>query len=142
MNTLIFKRYFSTIFAIAFTTINLVGCKSESEKFFSGRPSEMSMIHNQIIAGSPETMIELLRVPSRFPDANEVHISDWQNSIIAWWRHPEKHNLMISSFEKISRNEIHTLKVWIRVRDKNQTKENSMTLNEIEAILNQTQLPK
>lgn len=142
MNTLLSQHYLLTIFVIVFTALPLVGCKEESDKFFSGRPSEMSMLQNRMIAGPPETMIELLRVPSRFPDSKEVHISDWQNSIIAWWRHPEKHKIMISSFEKISRNEMHTLKVWIQVRDKNQTKDNSMTLDEIEAMLNQVKQPK
>jgi len=81
-------------------------------------------------------MIDLLRVPSRFPDATEAQISDWQGSVIAWWRHPEKHELMVNSFGKISRYEMHALRVWVRVRAKLQTEANSLTLNEIDAALN------
>ncbi len=114
----------------------LVGCEEDADDFFSGRPSEMAMVHNRIIGGPSESMIELLRVPSRFPDATETQISQWQGSVIAWWRHPEKHELMIASFRKISRNEMYTLGVWVRVRDKHQTKENSLILNEIEVALN------
>ena len=130
------QHYLGTIFALVVAAMLLVGCKEGAEEFFSGRPSEMAMVHNRIIGGPPETMIELLRVPSRFPDATEAHIADWQGSVIAWWGHPEKHELMIASFGKISRNEMYTLKVWVRVRDKNQTKNNSLILNEIEDALN------
>ena len=135
------QHYLDPIFALAVTAMLLAGCKEGAEEFFSGRPSEMSMVHNRIIGGPPETMIELLRVPSRFPDATETHIADWQGSIIAWWGHPEKRELMITSFGKISRNEMYTLKVWVRVRDKNQTKDNSLILNEIEAALNAVPSP-
>lgn len=38
------------------------GCKKGAEQFFSGRPSEMSMLHNRIIGGPPATIVELLRV--------------------------------------------------------------------------------
>jgi len=124
------------IFALVAGTVLTVGCKDDAASFFSGRPSEMAMVHNRIIAGPPESMIELLRVPSRFPEATEAHISDWQGSVIAWWRHLEKHELMVNSFEKISRNEMHTLRVWVRVRAKLQTEANSLTLTEIDAALN------
>ena len=99
------------------------------------------MLHNRIIAGPPETMIELLMVPSRFPAATEAQISDWQGSVIAWWRHPKKHELMIVSFGKLSRNEISTLRIWLRVRDKLQTDANSLTLSEIEAALDSVPPP-
>ena len=81
-------------------------------------------------------MINLLKVPSRFPDATESHIALWQNSIIAWWRNEEKHELMKISFKKISKNEMYMLREWVRVRDKLHTEKNSITLDEIEAALN------
>jgi len=134
------QQHLTAIFILMAGTMLLVGCTGDADDFFSGRPSEMAMVHNRIIAGPPESMIELLRVPSRFPDATETQISQWQESVIAWWRHPEKHELMIASFEKMSRNEMYTLGVWVRVRDKHQTKENSLILNEIEAALNEVPL--
>lgn len=125
---------------LVLATLLLAGCKDDADSFFSGRPSEMSMVHNRIIGGPPETMVELLRVPSRFPDANEAQISDWQGSVIAWWRNAEKHGLMVDSFAKISRHEMYELRVWVRVRDKFQTEANAKTLSEIDAALDA--LPK
>jgi hypothetical protein len=112
------------------------GCKEGAEEFFSGRPSEMAMVHNRIIAGPPEAMVELLRVPSRFPDATESHIANWQESVIAWWWHPEKHDLMIASFGKMSREEVHALRDWVRVRHKHRSKEKARALDEIEVAIN------
>ena len=113
-------------------TVTLFGaCKEGADKFFSGRPSEMAMVHNRIIGGPPEAMVELLRVPSRFPDATESHIADWQESVIAWWRNPDKHQLMIASFGKISGDEMHALRNWVRVSDKNRSKEKAQVLDEI-----------
>ena len=38
----------------------LVGCKGGAEDFFEGRPSEMSLVHNRIIEGSQDSMIDFL----------------------------------------------------------------------------------
>jgi hypothetical protein len=130
------QHHLPSIFALVIVALLLVGCKEGADDFFSGRPSEMAMVHNRIIGGPPESMIELLRVPSRFPDATEAHISHWQDSVIAWWQHPEKHELMIVSFGKISHNELSTLRSWVRFRDKNQTKKNVLALNKVEEALN------
>lgn len=117
------------------------GCNESADEFFSGRPSEMSMVHNRIIAGQPEAMVELLRVPSLFPDATESHIANWQESVIAWWLHPEKHELMKTSFGKISREEINALRNWVRTRGKNLSNEKTSALDEIEKAINATILP-
>jgi hypothetical protein len=119
------------VVAVAFLT----GCKQGADKFFSGRPSEMSMVHNRIIGGPPEAMVELLRVPSRYPDATESHIADWQESVIAWWGHAEKHQLMTASFGKTSPGERQALRNWLRVRDKHRSQEKAKALDEIEAAL-------
>jgi hypothetical protein len=117
------------------------GCKEGADKFFSGRPSEMAMVHNRIIGGPPEAMVELLRVPFRFPDATEAQIGNWQESVIAWWQSPEKHDVMVASFGKISREEIHALRSWVRVRDKNRSKEKAQILDEIVAAINGSPSP-
>jgi len=119
------------VVAVTFVT----GCKQGADKFFSGRPSEMSMVHNRIIGGPPEAMLELLRVPSRYPDATESHIAVWQESVIAWWGHPEKHKLMAASFGKTSPEERQALRNWLRARDKYRSKEKAKALDEIEAAL-------
>ena len=133
------RQYYLILPFVAAATL-LAGCEEGAEKFFSGRPSEMAMVHNRIIAGPPEAMVELLRVPSRFPDATESHIAIWQESVIAWWWHPEKHKLMIASFGKMSREEMYALRNWVRVRDKYRSKEKAKALDEIEVAINTTAL--
>ncbi len=130
------QRYLSLtlVVAAAFFT----GCKEGADKFFSGRPSEMSMVHNRIIGGRPEAMVELLRVPSRYPDATESHVAMWQESVIAWWWHPEKHELMTAALGKLSPAELSALRNWVRIRDKYRSKEKAKALDEIEAALNAT----
>jgi hypothetical protein len=128
------QRYLIILLVVAATLF--AGCKKGAEQFFSGRPSEMSMVHNRIIGGPPETMVELLRVPSRFPDATEAHIADWQESVIAWWLNPEKHALMMASFGKISSAEMQALRNWVQVRDKYRSKEKAKVLDEIGAAIN------
>jgi len=122
-------------------TMVVAGCKHNADSFFSGRPSEMAMVHNQIIAGRPESMVELMKIPSRFPDATEAQISKWQGSMNAWWKHPQMHEVMVSSFQKMSRYELHNLMVWVRVRDKLHTKDDSLTLDEIEVALSAVPVP-
>ena len=115
----------------------LAGCKKGADEFFSGRPSEMAMVHNRVIGGPPEAMLELLRVPSRFPEATDAHIADWQESAIAWWHHPEKRGLMAASFGTLSREERHALRNWVRVRDQHRSKEKAKVLDEVEVAINQ-----
>ncbi len=130
------QHYLIPTLVVAATLIT--GCKKGADEFFSGRASEMSMVHNRIIGGPPEAMVELLRVPSRFPDATESHIANWQESVIAWWGHSEKHGIMTASFGKMSHEEMYALRNWVRVRDKYRSKEKAKALDEIEAALNAT----
>jgi hypothetical protein len=113
----------------------LAGCKDGADDFFSGRPSGMAMVHNRIIGGPPEAMVELLRVPSRFPAAKEAHIADWQESAIAWWLNAEKRGLMVASFGRISGEETRALRDWVRVRDPHRSREKAQVLDEIDAAL-------
>jgi hypothetical protein len=126
------RRYLPIVVAMA---LPLAGCKDGADAFFSGRPSEMSMAHNRIIAGTPEAMVELLRVPSRFPDAKESHIANWQESAIAWWGRADKRGAMIASATKLSRQEAQALKAWLRLRDGQRSAEKARALDEIEAAL-------
>ena len=61
----------------------LAGCQESADSFFSGRPSGMAMAHNKVLDGSADSMVELLRVPARFPDATDAHKLNWQESPIA-----------------------------------------------------------
>lgn len=109
--------------------------EESADRFFSGRPSGMAMVHNRIIGGPPEAMVELLRVPSRFPDAKPSHIADWQESAIAWWANAQKHDLMIASLRKISGEERRALESWTRFRHLHRSREKARVLDEIEAAL-------
>jgi hypothetical protein len=135
VNGVLVRQHYLILTLVAAATL-FAGCKDGAEEFFSGRPSEMAMVHNRIIGGPPEAMVELLRVPSRFPDATESHIASWQESVIAWWWHPEKHEVMIASFGKMSREEVHALRDWVRVRHKYRSKEKAKALDEIEVAIN------
>ena len=95
----------------------------------------MAMVHNQVIAGGPEAMLELLRVPSRFPDARESHVANWQESMIAWWWSPEKRPQMTVSFGRVSREEMRSMRSWLQVRDKERSREKARALDEIEDAL-------
>jgi len=121
---------------LAFLTAAIItGCGSDADNFFSGRPSEMSLVHNRVIAGGPEAMATLLKVPVQFPEANEAQIGMWQSSIIAWWRNANRKEEIESLFSEISRNEAYHLLLWVKVRTKHETTENSKTLTEIEIAL-------
>jgi hypothetical protein len=129
-------RYRSLILIVVIAVVLLAGCKESADGFFTGRPSGMATVHNRVIAGPPEAMADLLRVPSRFPDATKPHIANWQESVIAWWRHPEKQRLVIVSFGKLSHEEMSAFKKWITVRDRDLNKEKLKALGEIEAAMN------
>ena len=124
-------KYLTIITYSLFALLFLVGCKGGAEEFFEGRPSEMSLVHNRIIEGSQDSMIELLKVPSRFPDATDDNISDWQNSIVAWWQVPEKKNLMITSYKKLTQNEMSQLNNWFEARSSSMPDIKIKTLREI-----------
>lgn len=111
------------------------GGGGDADSFFSGRPSGMAEVHNRVLAGPPEAMVELLRVPSRFPKAAEAHIHQWQGSAAAWWRSPQKHTVMRDAFKQLSREERDALKAWLRARSKGQTVSEMRTLQEIEAAV-------
>ncbi len=74
------------LLALLIVAVILEGCRETADSFFSGRPSGMAMAHNRVLGGSVESVIDLLRIPRRFPDAEARHKSDWQEPVIAWWR--------------------------------------------------------
>lgn len=111
------------------------GCAENARDFFSGRPSGMAMVHNRIIAGPPEAMADLLRVPSRFPDATEAHVADWQGSLTAWWQNPGKRAIMVAMFRELSPEESRALRNWVRITGDAASHERRLVLQEIEAAI-------
>jgi hypothetical protein len=130
MSKMIIKTCFPLI-----ALLLMLGCKNGAENFFSGRPSGMSMIHNQIADGSPDAMMALLKVPSRFPDAKNEHIADWQNSVVAWWQVAEKRQLMISVFTELTTNESAEVRKWVETKVQNTSEQKTKTLNGIKTSI-------
>ena len=116
-------------------SLPLAACRESADDFFSGRPSGMSMVHNRIIGGPPETMVELLRVPSRFPDATAAHIADWQESVIAWWWNADRHELLVTSLGKVTDDEGRALLAWLGVAAPYRSEQKAAALKEIAAAV-------
>jgi hypothetical protein len=123
-----------TLLIFAFLT-GLSACRQSADEFFSGRPSGMATVHNRIIGGSPETMVALLQVPARFPDATAAHIADWQESVIAWWGNAEKHDLLVASLGKITPEEARVLLSWVLVETPYRSVPKAAALKEIAAAV-------
>jgi hypothetical protein len=115
---------------LALTTV-LIGCRENAETFFSGRPSGMAMAHNRALDGSVESMIELLRIPQRFPDASESHKLNWQESAIAWWRSENGHGVLLSALPKLTDQEAQSVVNWVAVRGQSMTQQKAAALDEI-----------
>jgi hypothetical protein len=101
--------------AIGLAAAALAGCDESAERFFSGRPSGMATAHNRVLEGSVESMVDLLRIPQRFPDATESHKLSWQESVIAWWG--AKRELVLAALPKLSAPEMRSLEAWTAPRD-------------------------
>ncbi len=125
------KRFVSSLLLIA--VMIQQGCRDATDSFFSGRPSEMSMVHNRALDGRVESIIELLKVPNRFPNAKESHMINWQGSIIAWWQNENGRKRIVAAILKLTDIELESLEKWVSVRSKYDTVKtrNAITLDEI-----------
>jgi hypothetical protein len=103
------------VIGIALVAAALAGCQESADSFFSGRPSGMAMAHNRVLEGSLESIIDLLRIPQRFPNATEPHKLSWQESVIAWWG--AKGELMLAALPRLTEPEIHSLENWAALQD-------------------------
>src|SRR5262245_7302442 len=92
---------------IALLAIAVAGCQESADGFFSGRPSGMSRAHNRVLEGSVESMVDLLRIPQRFPDATASHKLSWQESVIAWWL--AKNQLVLDALPRLTAPEKQSL---------------------------------
>jgi hypothetical protein len=101
--------------SVVVLVVALAGCRETADRFFSGRPSGMAMAHNRVLEGSAESMVDLLRIPSRFPDATDAHKLDWQESVIAWWG--AKRELVLAALPKITAPEMKSLEDWAAVQN-------------------------
>jgi hypothetical protein len=121
-----------TKLAVLFVFILLIsGCRGTADRFFSGRPSPMAMAHNRVLDGSLDSMIDLMRIPSRFPDADPSHIVSWQESAIAWWRDAGGRERYVRALSELTAPEIDKLEVWIAARGDATSTAKTLTLEEI-----------
>ena len=95
----------------------------------------MSLIHNRVLEGVQDSMVVLLKVASQFPDATDDNVSQWQNSVIAWWRVPEKRKMMTEAYKKLSKNEVSELNGWLKIRSSSVSETSIKTLVEIEHLI-------
>ena len=128
------KNWIGRLTLLIFAT-TVTGCRDNAESFFSGRPSGMAMAHNRVLDGSVESMVELLRIPQRFPDANDSHKLNWQESVTAWWRSETGYGVMVAALPKLTEQEIQSLDTWVAIRDKSGTPQKAATLDEVKRAI-------
>ncbi len=109
-----------------------LGCR-KADSFFSGRPSGMSKVHNALLDGTLDSIITLLRVPHRFPEANEIQKASWQGSIASWWSNERVRNSFPGALRRLTREEIFSLETWVTTNTPYMTKKESGAMNEIAA---------
>jgi hypothetical protein len=112
-------------------TALLEGCRENAGSFFSGRPSGMAMTHNRVLDGSVDAMVDLLRIPHRFPDANESQKGNWQESVMAWWGAKNGRGRMLAALPRLTEPEMQHLENWVAARDQLRTEEKAATLDAI-----------
>jgi hypothetical protein len=117
------------------------GCRETAGSFFSGRPSPMAIAHNRVLDGSLDSMIDLMRIPGRFPDAQPSHISSWQESVIAWWRDADGRKRFVPALSQLAQQEIDRLEIWIAARGDATTPAKTLTLEEIAHRIISTRTP-
>lgn len=93
--------------------LSLSACRDATDAFFAGRPSDMAMAHNKALDGSVEAMRELLAIPARFPQANETHYAQWQESPIAWWLAPGGRDRILAALARLTPAERDALAIWL-----------------------------
>jgi hypothetical protein len=101
----------------------------------------MAMAHNRVLDGSLDSMIDLMRIPSRFPDAGPSHIAGWQASAIAWWRDAGGRARFVRALAELTAPEIDKLEVWIAARGDATTTAKTLTLEEIGHRIISTRTP-
>ena len=73
-------------------------------------------------------MIDLMRIPTRFPDAEPAHIYSWQVSAIAWWRDAGERERLVRALSQLTPPEIDKLEIWIAARGDGTTPTKTATL--------------
>jgi hypothetical protein len=77
----------------------------------------MAMAHNRVLDGMPASMIDLLRIPHRFPDVKDSHkVSCWQESIDAWCHAQDGRTRILAALPELTDAEIQSVETWLSHR--------------------------
>lgn len=107
------------------------GCREDADSFFSGRPSGMAMAHNRVLDGMRASMIDLLRIPHRFPDVKDSHKVSWQESIDAWWHAQDGRTRILAALPELTDAEIQSFETWLSYRSDSSPSNRAATLDDI-----------
>jgi hypothetical protein len=111
------------------------GCREDADSFFSGRPSGMAMVHNRVLDGTLATMVDLLRIPQRFPEADESQRAMWRGSIIAWWNAETGRPRMLDALSRLTADELRSAEEWLTVESAEAEGKNAAALDAVKAAI-------
>jgi hypothetical protein len=113
----------------------LQGCREDADSFFSGRPSGMAMAHNRMLAGTLATMVDLLRIPQRFPEADESQREMWRGSVVAWWNAETGRSRMLAALPHLSEEELRCAEGWLTVESGEPEAKDAAALDAVKAAI-------
>lgn len=96
------------------------------------------MAHNRVLDGTLASMVELMQVPQRFPDASEAHIASWQESIIAWWNAANGRERILAALPRLTEGERRSFESWVSARSDLVGEKKKATLDEIARALRES----
>ena len=70
------------------------------------------MAHYRVL---DESMVDLLRIPQRFPNATEPHKLSCEESVIAWWG--AQRGLVLAALPRLTAPEMHSQENWATLQD-------------------------
>ena len=85
-------------------------------------------------------MLDLLRIPQRFPNATESHKLSWQDSVIAWWG--TKRELVLAALPRLTAPEVHSLENWAALQDSSRGAQNAAAMAAFREALRQRRAGK
>jgi len=113
----------------------LQGCRKDADSFFAGRPSGMAMVHNRVLAGTLATMVDLLRIPQRFPEADESQREMWRGSVVAWWNAETGRSRMLDALPRLSEEELRCAEGWLTVESGEAEGKNAAALDAVKVAI-------
>lgn len=130
-----FRESLNTFLILSTVGLASITCGRSADAFFRGRPSKMTMVYNHAVAGNVPSIVMLLNIPNRFPDASPAQISDWQGCLVALWRTELGPFRVTSAMQELSPTKRQCLQRWMAVRYASAPNHIGETLPRIEEAL-------